>query len=275
MLLLGIVFSGNLFSAEAWTEILLAIVSFTAVASATYVYNDISDVEEDRNHPVKQNRPIASGQLSVSAAAVFGAGLFAGGFILALIINGLFAVITLAYILQNILYSLYLKQVVIADILLIAVGFVLRAVAGVVAIGVLLSPWLVVCTFLTALLLAIGKRRHEMKVHEEPGEARATLEDYDADSLDQFLVITMSTLLVSYSLYTFFGTSAEMMITLPFAFFATFRYQHLVLKSDISAEPARLATDYPFLANLCLWTVAVIVVLYGGFDVALAFTGES
>lgn len=274
MILLGIIFSRNLLSFDAWMNTVLAIFAFSAVASSIYVYNDISDIEEDRKHPVKQNRPIASGQVGVQFAATFGALLFVGGLGLGYLLGTWFLLILVVYIIQNILYSLYLKHVVIADVLVIAVGFVLRAVAGVVAIGVSLSPWLVVCSFLAALLLAIGKRRHEMTVTENPVDTRSTLAEYEPETLDQLLVVTISTLLISYSLYTFFGTTNQMMITLPFAFFATFRYQHLVHTSNVSGDPSQLMTDRPFILNLSLWGIAVTMVLYEGVNLLLTIASS-
>lgn len=266
MLLLGLIFSRNVFSIGAWVNVLLGIAAFCAVASATYIFNDISDLEEDRKHPTKKQRPLASGQIGVPLAVGTGLVLLASGLYMAMSISEWFLIVLLTYIIQNAIYTAYLKHVVIADVLVIAVGFVLRAVAGVVAVGVWLSPWLVACSFLAALLLALGKRRHEMEVSKEPDETRSTLADYEPDTLDQLLVITISTLLMSYSLYTFFGVANEMMVTLPFAFFATFRYQHLVHTSHVSGDPALLMVDRPFMLNLGLWSVAVTVVLYGGID---------
>ena len=237
ILLIGIVFSKQLFNPVAWSQVLLAVLAFCALAGATYIFNDISDVEADRKHPTKRNRPIASGQVSLTTAAVFAVALLVFGFALSYAIGRLFLLVVLTYIAQNALYSLYLKDVVLVDVMLIAIGFVLRAVAGVVAIGVALSPWLVVCTFLAALLLAIGKRRNEFKASDMPGETRTTLKEYTPETLDQLLGIVTSTLLISYSIYTFTGAKLAMMLTLPFAFFGVFRYHHLVHTIDSGCRP--------------------------------------
>lgn len=266
MLLLGIVFSQNLASLAAWGDLLIGVVSFSLVASATYVYNDISDLEADRNHPVKRNRPMASGLVDVRLGAAFGAALFLVGVVTAYLVDPLFLAVVCLYLGQNALYSLVLKRIAIVDIIVIAVGFVLRAVAGVVAIGVSLSPWLVVCTFLAALVLALGKRRHEMRASDDPAATRDVLGEYTADTLDQYLVATLATLLVSYSLYTFFGTTETMMVTLPFAFFGSFRYHHLVYTADVGGDPVRLFDDRPFVANLLLWSVLTLLILYGVVD---------
>ena len=264
VLLIAIVFSGRLFDPVAWGAVAIGVAAFCAVAGATYVFNDISDVEADRRHPEKRKRPIASGQVSVPTAAAFGVGLLLFGFTLSYALGGLFVLIVATYLVQNAAYSLYLKEVVLVDVLLIAIGFVLRAVAGVVAIGVALSPWLVVCTFLAALLLALGKRRHEFAASANPAETRATLAEYTPETLDQLLVVVISTLLVSYSIYTFTGAKLAMMLTLPFAFFGVFRYHHLVHTTNgVAASPGTLLFDRQFLLNLGLWGLVAVVVLYG------------
>jgi 4-hydroxybenzoate polyprenyltransferase len=263
ILLIAIVFSKRLFNPAAWGRVSVGVAAFCAIAGATYIFNDISDVEEDRNHPEKRKRPIASGQVGITTAAAFAVGLLVFGFALSYALGWLFVLVVATYLVQNAAYSLYLKDVVLVDVLLIAIGFVLRAVAGVVAISVALSPWLVVCTFLAALLLALGKRRHEFAASDTPGETRATLEEYTPETLDQLLVVVISTLLISYSIYTFTGAKLAMMLTLPFAFFGVFRYHHLVHTAEFGASPGSLLLDRQFLLNLALWGFVAVVVLYG------------
>ena len=263
ILLLPILFSKSVFDSAAWTKTIVGIVAFCAVAGVTYIGNDISDVEEDRKHPEKRHRPIASGQVSIPVAAAFACFLLIVGLTLAYSIDLLFLIVLCGYLAQNVLYTTYLKDIVIVDVLVVALGFVLRAIAGVVAIDVYLSPWLVVCTYLAALLLVIGKRRHEMIVSDDPAETRSTLAEYTSDTLDQLLIIVISSLLVSYSLYTFFRAETTMMLTLPFAFFATFRYHHLVHTADLGGNPSFLFYDRQFLSNLVLWGIVTISVLYG------------
>ena len=263
VLLLGITFSRNLLNPEAWTAVLFAICGFTAVAGATYVINDISDVEADRRHPEKRHRPIASGQVSVPVAAAFAATLLVCGFALALAVGPLLVAVLAIYLGQNLLYSAYIKHVLFADVISVAVGFVLRAIAGVLAIGVFLSPWLIVCTFLLALVLALGKRRHELGASADPERTRGTLGSYTTESVDQLLVVVTATLLMAYALYTFFRADATMMLTLPFAFFGLFRYHHLVHTTDVAGRPEYLLTDRPSMVNLVLWAATAIAVLYG------------
>ncbi|SFS99951.1 decaprenyl-phosphate phosphoribosyltransferase [Halostagnicola kamekurae] len=262
ILLLGLVFSGRLFDPVAVTDVTVGIVAFCAIAGATYIGNDIADLEEDRKHPQKKHRPIASGQVPIAVAVTFAAVLFVGGISLSVVLGPLFLLIVLAYLAQNALYSVFLKQVVLVDVMVIAVGFVLRAIAGVVAIDVSLSPWLVVCTFLGALMLAFGKRRHELVVNDDPSASRSILADYTEEILDQFLVVVLTALLVSYSLYTFFGSGVWMMATLPFAFFAAFRYHYLAHTRDLGGDPKFLFADRPFFLNLLVWGLVVVGILY-------------
>ncbi|SEV83004.1 decaprenyl-phosphate phosphoribosyltransferase [Natrinema salifodinae] len=262
ILLLGLIFSKSLLDPVAVASVALGIVAFCVIAGATYIGNDILDVEEDRNHPQKKHRPIASGQVPIPVAAAFAILLFVGGLALAWYLGPLFLLVVCTYIVQNALYSAFLKEVVLVDVMVIAIGFVLRAIAGVVAIDVSLSPWLVVCTFLAALMLALGKRRHEMIVSDDPAASRSSLDEYTEETLDQLLVAVLSALLVSYSLYTFYGDGPWMMVTLPFAFFAAFRYHHLAHTRDLGGDPKYLFGDRPFLVNLVVWGFVVIAVLY-------------
>lgn len=262
LMFLGIVFSKNLSNVEMWMNLLVGVGAFTAVAGATYIFNDISDLEEDRNHSEKQHRPVASGQVSVPAAVTFGGFLTLSGLAAAYSLGPLFLSVVVVYLGQNALYSFYLKEFLFVDVLLVATGFVLRAIAGVVAIGVFLSPWLIVSTFLLALVLALGKRLNELEMAATPVESRAVLGEYAEGNIDQLLVITVATLLMAYSLYTFFRTDPKMMVTLPFAFFAVFRYHHLVYTTDIAGRPEYLLTDRPSMVNLVLWGVVAIAILY-------------
>jgi len=263
VLLLGLIFSRSLFDPVAVTNVSLGIVAFCAIAGTTYIGNDILDIEEDRNHPRKKHRPIASGQVPISVAISFAFLLFAGGLALSWLLGPLFFLVVLMYLGQNALYSSFLKEIVIVDVIVIAIGFVLRAIAGVVAIDVSLSPWLVVCTFLGALMLALGKRRHEMVVSDNPAASRSTLGEYTEETLDQLLVVVLAALVVSYSLYTFFRGRPWMMSTLPFAFFAAFRYHFLSHTQELGGNPKFLFGDRPFLINLVVWGGLVIAVLYG------------
>lgn len=192
----------------------------------------------------------------------FAALLFVVGIGLSWYLGPLSLLVVLTYLVQNGLYSAFLKDLVIVDVMVIAMGFVLRAIAGVVAIDIYLSPWLVVCTFLTALMLGIGKRRHEMDSVDNPAASRSTLTEYTPETLDQLFTVVLSALIVSYSVYTFFVGGQWTMVTLPFTFFAAFRYHHLVYTRDIGGDPKYLFGDRPFRINLTIWGIVVVGVLY-------------
>lgn len=262
ILLLGLVFSENLFNPAAVTNVTLGIIAFCAIAGTTYISNDILDIEEDRNHPQKKHRPIASGLVPIPVAISFACLLFVGGLVISWYLGALFLLVVLTYLVQNAFYSVFMKEIVIVDVIIIANGFVLRAIAGVVAIDIYLSPWLVVCTFLGALMLAFGKRRHEIVATDDPAASRSTLGKYTEEMLDQFLVIALSALIVSYSLYTFYDGGMWMMATLPFAVFAAFRYHFLIHTSRLGSDPKFLFSDRPFLVNLAIWGLLAIAVLY-------------
>jgi 4-hydroxybenzoate polyprenyltransferase len=262
ILLVGILFSRHLFSLTAWGKVLVAIVAFTAIAGATYIFNDISDVEADRNHPEKRMRPIASGLVSIPIAVAFAVILLLFGCLIAVSLDPLFLIVLFGYFGQNMIYSLFLGDIVLVDVLIVAIGFVLRAIAGVVAIDVYLSPWLIICTFLLALVLAIGKRRHEFETLTDPASSRQSLGMYTTEELDQLLVVGMGLLLMAYTLYTFFRARSMMMLTLPFAFYGVFRYHYLIHTTDMAGRPEYLLTDRPTIVNLLIWTTIVIGVLY-------------
>lgn len=268
-MLFGIVFSKNLFFVSKWIFLIVGITSFTAVVGAVYVFNDIADLEEDRNHPEKQHRPMASGQVPITVGAIFGVGLSIGGLVAAYWVGLLFLAVVIAYLVQNVFYSLYFKQVILVDVIIVAVGFVLRAIAGVVAIDVELSPWLIVSTFLVALVLAFGKRRRELAEADEPVEVRFVLGEYSLETIDSLLVVVMATLLMAYSLYSFFRVDSMMMITLPFAFFGVFRYYHIVKTSEVLGHPEYLLTDRQSMLNLILWGLIAIGVLYNVPDLLI------
>lgn len=262
ILLLGILFSRNLFSVTAWGSVLAAIGAFTAVAGAVYIINDICDREEDRKHPEKQHRPIASGQLSVTVASVAAGALLLGGLVTALVVDVLVLAVVLAYLGQNIIYSIFLKDIVLIDVLVVGIGFVLRAIAGVVAIDVYLSPWLILCTFLLALVLAVGKRRHELETVSNSDDTRESLGIYTNEELDQLLVVTIAMLLMTYALYAFFHAETTMMLTLPLVFYGVFRYHHLVHTTAVAGRPEYLLTDRPMFVTLVLWLLVTGGVLY-------------
>jgi len=203
VVLAGLIFSGTAFVREYQIKALLAFFAFCLVSSAVYSLNDIIDRERDRRHPMKQNRPLASGKLSVTAASVVAVVFAAAGLGLSLTINRDLLIVATCYLLLNIFYTFYLKEIVIIDVMSIAAGFVLRALAGAVAIGVVFSNWLLISTFVLALFLALGKRRAEIVSLEQRGAThRKILERYSSYLLDQLIGVVTASTVITYFFYT-------------------------------------------------------------------------
>jgi 4-hydroxybenzoate polyprenyltransferase len=262
----GIVFAAEVADLHRWGEAFLIFVAFCAGSSAAYLVNDVRDAEQDRAHPVKRSRPVASGELAPRVALGAAAALA----VLALVLTvptgaGALAIVACFLVLQA-AYTLGLKDVVLIDGLVIAGLFVLRAAAGAVGIDVRLSPWLVLCTGLLALFLALGKRRGELVlVGADLTPGRPVLTGYSLELVDQLLAVVTAATISAYSIYTFTATDSEaMMLTIPFVIFGLFRYLYLMHKHDLGEEPDRLAlSDVPILVTVALWvaTAAVILVL--------------
>ena len=248
-----------------------AFVVFCALSGVVYLINDVVDREADRRHPAKRHRPIASGALSVRAALGVAAVLGLAGLAAAFWLRPLFGVLAAAYVALLGLYSGPLKQIVIIDVLTIAVGFVIRAAAGAVVIGVPISPWLYVLTVLLALFLALSKRRHEVVLLA--GEAtghRRSLGEYSPYLLDQMISVVTASTIVAYAFYTVSPETVERFhtsllgLTLPFPLYGIFRYLYLVHRKEGGGSPSdMLLTDRPLLACVALWALAVTLIIYG------------
>lgn len=249
---------------------LLAFILFCAFSSAVYLVNDIVDLEADRKHPTKSLRPIATGQVSVKTALTLALLLLAGGLGCALFLGLPFSACLIAYFALNLLYSFILKRIVILDVMLIAIGFVLRAIGGGLAIKVEISSWLIVCTILLALFLGFSKRRYESVLLENEAEHhRRSLREYSPQFLDQMISVVTASTVVAYAFYTlspetqqkFHTRSLE--LTIPFVLYGIFRYLYLVHQKTQGGDPARtLLTDKPLLINIMLWFAAVILIIY-------------
>ena len=271
----GFVFAALIFSRSItdWhrnARVTAGALLFCLISSSVYLFNDILDVPEDRKHPLKKLRPLASGRLGLgtaSLAAVTLALLALGG---AWILDHNFFFIVAAYGLINLLYSWVLKRVVLLDVFVISAGFVLRVVSGGVIIHVEISPWLVVCATLLALFLALSKRRQELVVlGKEAGDHRAILSHYSPYFLDQLIGIVTASTLMSYALYTlssdvqikFPGKRLE--LTIPFVLFGIFRYLYLVHQNEEGGNPTRLVLTDPVLLSVVLfWAASVIFIIY-------------
>lgn len=248
-----------------WATVILAFVFFCMLSSGEYLINDVLDRERDRIHPVKCKRPIASGELKVAQALTVAILLIVlallGSY---LIINTKFFIISASYVVLVLLYSLVLKHLVIADVLAISVGFVIRAVAGCLAIDVFVSPWLIICTFLLALFLVLGKRWNELVVLSDAAEShRTNLSSLSTNMLDKLIGIVTGALIVSYMLYTSSAEDYSLLLTIPFVIYGLFRYLYLVHQKERLAEPEAVFKDKAMLINLAIWVIlaAVIVLL--------------
>jgi 4-hydroxybenzoate polyprenyltransferase len=240
---------------------------FCLTSSGIYILNDIRDIKADQRHPRKKYRPIASGLIPIPTAWVMCIILLTTSITGSFAISFPFAGVIACYIILQLLYSLGLKNIALFDIFIIATGFVLRAIAGAVALDVLISPWLLLCTFLLALFLALCKRRYEkVALSDLNGEQRESLEKYDKHLLDQLIAIISATTIVSYAMYTLapdtvskFGTSA-LGFTVPFVAFGIFRYLDLVYRHEKGDRPERiLLTDIPTIINLIVYVTVVVL----------------
>lgn len=263
----ALIFAGELLDASSALITALAFVSLNLVSGGLYAINDAVDAERDRQHPVKCERPVANGAVSRWQACVIGGFMLAGGLALATALDPGFLAAVVGYLVMQLLYAAVLKHVAIVDMLVIAFGFVIRAVAGALVINVPVSPWLVLCTGLLALFLASAKRRHELLLlRERSADHRPVLREYNAELLDSFMVTLSAATITSYALYTFFETRApgySMMLTIPFVIYGVLRYQSLVLMNGGGAKPEEvLLSNRPTMMAVGLWAIAAIVVLY-------------
>jgi 4-hydroxybenzoate polyprenyltransferase len=266
----ALVFAHKLNDIDAVLKATLGFVVFCVLSGAVYLVNDVLDREQDRQHPLKASRPIASGAVDPKTALVV-ALVIAGLALLVAYGLGLpFFAAACAYLGLMWAYSAYLKHLVIIDVLTIAAGFTLRAVAGGAAIAVPVSHWLLVCTTLLALFLALSKRRHELVLlADHATEHRAILDDYTPYLLDQMISVVTASTLIAYAFYTIspettekFGTTL-LSLTIPFPLYGIFRYLYLVHRRDLGGSPAELlVNDRPLLGCVALWAVAVILVIY-------------
>ena len=264
----ALVFAEKLFELQLLARTIIAFILFCLISSCVYLINDLADMEKDRRHPIKSKRPLASGQLKPSVAIAATIALMAASLLGSFSLSPLFGLIALAYLLIMIAYSFALKDIVIIDALTLALGFVLRAVAGAVVIAVPISPWLYVCTTLLALFLSFGKRRHELILLEEGAdEHRAILREYTPRLLDEMIAIITSAAVMAYSLYTFSAPNLppnhSMMLTIPFVLYGIFRYLYLIHVKNKGGSPEELLIeDMPLIIDILLWGIAVVAILY-------------
>ena len=267
-----IVFAEQLGEADVLGRAMIAFAAFCAAASAVYLFNDLRDREEDRRHPLKQHRPIASGALSVPMATAAALVLAAAALVAGLVFGVTFTVLLAVYLAINLLYSSGLKHVVILDVMAVSSGYVIRVLAGAEAINVEVSRWLLLCTIFLALLLIFSKRRHELVLlAEEAAEHRAVLSHYSPAFLDQMINVVTASTVVSYALYAVDASTIEkfgsdrLVYTLPMVLFGIFRYLYLIYQRHEKRNPTEeVLRDLPSVINVVLWGAVVVWIVYGG-----------
>ena len=284
VVLAPLVFAQKLGDAIAISKAIGAFSAFCVLSSAVYVFNDLAAVERDRNHTIKCRRPLPSGELSKGAAWALGVVLVMMGSIGAWCLSMEMLAVSLSYVVLVVAYSLFFKKIVVLDVMVLALGFVLRAVAGAVAINADVSPWLVVCTLLLAMFIALGKRRHEFDLLDAgAAEHRPVLGDYTPHLLDQMIAIICASTIMAYSLYTMSKRVKQalcpvtgqmvgpldrqhlMAVTIPFVLYGLFRYLYLIHRRDLGGAPEKvLFLDVPLLIAVLLWMLAAAWALYTG-----------
>lgn len=264
-----LIFSKNLTHKDFLIEVLLGFLCFSLASSLVYVINDLTDIEKDKLHKIKKNRPIASGKISKSQALII-------IFVLSILTSVSFLytsldfnLVLIAYIALNILYSFVLKQIVIVDVLSVATGFMLRVIAGALIIEVPLSSWLILTTLFLSLFLAVTKRRSEFIIYENENNTRQVLKDYNLKLIDQFLAISAGGIIISYSLYSvaertvnYFHTE-NLVFTTVFVIYGIFRYLFLIYKNNRGENSLELLIrDTPSIFNMILYGITIYYLIY-------------
>lgn len=266
-----LIFSKHLFQGDFFWQEVVAFFVFCLISSSAYIVNDIADQEADRQHPVKKNRPLAFGSLSVARALALAIVLVGVTAVLARVFPPSFQFVAVLYFVMNVAYSFWLKRVILLDVFIVAAGFMIRVLAGAYAIDVGTSNWLVLCTLFVSLFLATSKRRGELVLSQQLQgyEGRPVLKQYDLASIDQIMTVAASGMAISYALYTvadrtvnMFGTE-NLIFTTVFVLFGIFRYLLLIKKEPTEDNPMRLLLrDGLMFVNIVAWFVTCVVVIY-------------
>lgn len=258
---LALIFSGNLFTPLLW-QASIAFASFCTLASSVYLINDIVDRNKDRQHPEKKHRPIASGKVSVLEAGIMAVILFSIGLYLSFSLPTAFTYSALTYFFLSQLYTFWLKREAFLDILVIATNFVIRAIAGALAISVFVSPWLVLGVFFLAIYLVLGKRRSDILfLKHKASKTRETLALYTPELIAQFSTTATTCLVIVYTLYVFFGPHQALYLTLPPALYALFRYEALIT-TKTARHPELALLDIRMLISIALWLIIALLAIY-------------
>ncbi|MFN3652649.1 MAG: decaprenyl-phosphate phosphoribosyltransferase [Armatimonadota bacterium] len=271
----GVLLAGILFTLDQphgladWLRVLAAVLVFCALASSIYLVNDLYDREQDQLHPTKRLRPLASGQITPGLARIAAVVLVVAGMAGAVLLGPGFSLCAAAYLALTVAYSVRLKHVVLVDVLALAGCYVIRAVAGAAVISVEISPWLLVCTTLGALLIGLSKRRNELATLEDAGSHRRALEEYSVPMLDQMIGVVTGSTLVAYMLYTISSETAKahpgMMLTIPFVIYGVLRFFYLVHRHGKGGDPSReFVEDRNLLVCGILWAITCAGVMLAG-----------
>ena len=265
----ALVFAGRLADPTSVLRVGAAFCVFCVLSSAVYLINDVRDREADRRHPHKRRRPIAAGQISPGTASAASVVLAVGALFAAFRLSSGFGMVAVAYLVLNFGYSFGLKKVVILDVMMVAAGFLMRALAGALVIDVAISRWLVLCTGLLALFLGFVKRRQEITALDGGAATRPILKEYSLPFLDQMIAVVTGATVVAYSLYAFSPEVAQKLgtehlgLTIPFVLFGIFRYLYLVHQRGVGENPTVVVmTDVPLILDVTLWGAAVVIALY-------------
>ena len=270
ILFAALIFSQSLFQLTMLRDNIIAFIIFCFLSGSVYILNDLIDLEQDRNHPKKSKRPLASGKLKPSTAIISGIILVTLSLISAFCLNTNFAWIALGYFILQIAYSTLLKHIVILDVLTVSAGFVLRAIAGGEVIEVPISSWLLICTILLALFLALGKRRHELILLEENAvNHRKILYEYSPGLLDQMISVATASTVIGYALYTMSAETVKkfqtdnLKYTIPFVLYGIFRYLYLIHQRQEGGSPEKiLLNDKPLIINIILYLFTIWLFIY-------------
>jgi len=270
ILFAALTFSQNLFHPDMFISVTIAFIIFCLLSGSVYILNDLIDLNQDRKHPQKSKRPLASGKLKPSIATISGIILVVLSMISAFSLNTNFAWIALGYFILQIIYSTLLKHIVILDVLTVSIGFVLRAIAGGEVIEVPISSWLLICTILLALFLALGKRRHELLLLEENAvQHRRILYEYSPGLLDQMISVATASTVIAYALYTMSAETIKKFNTdnlkysIPFVLYGIFRYLYLIHQKSEGGSPEKiLLNDKPLILNIILYLFTIGFFLY-------------
>lgn len=259
----AIVFSGNIIHINLFYKSMIAFICFCLISSAVYILNDIVDIEKDKCHPKKCKRPLASGSIKKEKAVILGVVLVIASISLSLLVNLKLTAVIILYLLNNILYSFKLKNIVLLDVCSIAIGFILRLLAGSVSVGVQLSNWIILCTFFLSLFLGLGKRKKEINtLKSSAGDHRKILKDYNEEIINQMITVVQSCTIVCYALYSASSIdNPNMIFTTIFVIYGIFRYSYIINISDEGNPTDVVLNDTSLKIDVLLWVVTCVIIL--------------